>query len=126
MTVLILAPERDITADRMVAHLRRQEVPTVRFDTAWFPQRARLAATLRDGAWTGALDVAERHVALEEIRSIWYRSPSAFELPPALSPAERHWAAGEAKLGLGGVLSALPVLWVNHPSRVADACFSGG
>lgn len=123
MTVLILAPEHDLTADRMVAHLQRREVPAARFDTAWFPQRAHLAATLHDGAWAGTLTFGERCVALDELRSIWYRSPSAFELPPALSPAERHWAAGEAKLGLGGVLSALPVLWVNQPSRVADAAF---
>jgi glutathione synthase/RimK-type ligase-like ATP-grasp enzyme len=30
---------------------------------------------------------------------------------------------GEAKLGLGGVLAALDVRWVNHPNRAADASY---
>lgn len=30
---------------------------------------------------------------------------------------------GEAKLGLGGVLASLPVRWVNHPNRSADASY---
>jgi glutathione synthase/RimK-type ligase-like ATP-grasp enzyme len=44
-------------------------------------------------------------------------------MPPELSPAEAHHARIEAKYGLGGVLASLPVLWCNHPSRVADAAY---
>ncbi len=62
-----------------------------------------------------------REVRLEELRSIWYRNPSNFQFPVAMSSTERQHAQHEAKLGLGGVLSALPVRWVNHPSRHADA-----
>lgn len=29
----------------------------------------------------------------------------------------------EARLGFGGVLAALPVVWVNHPNRATDAMF---
>lgn len=123
MTVLILAPELDITADHMVTVLNKRGVPIVRMDTAWFPQRAGVDAEFRGGRWRGRLYVGDRTVALEGLRSIWYRSPSAFHFPPGLSETERHWAMGEAKLGLGGVLASLPVRWVNHPNRSADAAY---
>jgi ATP-grasp ribosomal peptide maturase len=123
MTVLVLAAESDPTADRVVAALHERDVPHVRFDTAWFPQRASIDAELRHGRWTGTLRVSGRSVALEELRSIWYRSPGGFEPPAELSATERHWATTETKLGLGGVLSALPVRWVNHPARNADASY---
>jgi ATP-grasp ribosomal peptide maturase len=123
MTVLILASELDITADHMVALLKKHEVPVVRMDTAWFPQLAGVDAEFRDGRWQGALHVRDRTIALEGLRSIWYRSPSAFQFPPGLTETERHWAMSEAKLGLGGVLASLPVRWVNHPNRNADAAY---
>lgn len=40
-----------------------------------------------------------------------------------MSGPERQHAAWEAKFGLGGLLTSLPVLWVNHPSRESDACY---
>jgi ATP-grasp ribosomal peptide maturase len=123
MTVLILAPELDFTADRMVKALEDRAVSVARVDTAWFPQRASVDAELRDGRWMGTLSAGGRVIALEDLRSIWYRSPGAFTFPAELSPTERHWATTEAKLGLGGVLASLPVLWVNHPSRNADASY---
>ncbi|ONI83534.1 hypothetical protein ALI22I_34145 [Saccharothrix sp. ALI-22-I] len=123
MTVLILAPELDLTADRMVKALEDRAVPVVRMDTAWFPQRAGIDAELRNGRWMGTLSAAERTVELEGLRSIWYRSPSAFGFPEGMTATEQHWAMTEAKLGLGGVLASLPVKWVNHPARNADASY---
>ncbi|MBP2339880.1 ATP-grasp ribosomal peptide maturase [Saccharothrix coeruleofusca] len=123
MTVLVLASELDFTADRVVRALEGRDVPVARVDTAWFPQRASVAARLRDGRWTGTLSAGGRVIALEGLRSIWYRNPGAFTFPTALSPTERHWAMTETRLGLGGVLASLPVAWVNHPSRNADASY---
>lgn len=123
MTVLILAPERDFTADRMVKALEHRAVPVARVDTAWFPQRASIDAQLRNGRWVGTLSAGGRAIALEGLRSVWYRSPSAFGFPAALSATERNWAMSETKLGLGGVLASLPVMWINHPSRNADAAY---
>ncbi|MFI6031878.1 ATP-grasp ribosomal peptide maturase [Amycolatopsis magusensis] len=123
MTVLILAAERDFTADRMVTVLRERDVPVARVDTAWFPQKASIDARLRNGRWVGTLSAGGRTIALETIRSVWYRNPPAFAFPAELSPTERHWAMSETKLGLGGVLASLPVMWINHPSRNADAAY---
>lgn len=69
----------------------------------------------------GRLATAHRQVVLQELRSVWYRSQSAFRFPAAMSHIERRHAGHEAKLGLGGVLGSMPVLWVNHPGRHADA-----
>ncbi|SMD23133.1 ATP-grasp ribosomal peptide maturase [Lentzea albidocapillata] len=123
MTVLVLAADRDPTADRVIRTLYERDVPHVRFDTARFPLEAAIDAELRQGRWTGRLRTNGKIVALEELRSIWYRSPGAFEFPGTLSATERQWATTESKLGLGGVLAALPVCWVNHPARNADAAY---
>lgn len=123
MTVLILAAEHDFSADRMVATLAQRAIPVTRMDTAWFPQRATIDAHLDDGRWTGTLTAGGRVIELEKVRSVWYRSPSAFAFPATLSETERHWAMSESKLGIGGVLTSLPALWINHPARNADASY---
>lgn len=121
MTVLILADEFDVSADQMVLALGERSVPVCRIDTAWFPEQLSVDAELREGRWWGRLRTPGRDVELEGLRSVWYRNPSTFRFPPELSGAERHHAFLEAKYGLGGVLSSLPVLWVNHPARAAAA-----
>jgi ATP-grasp ribosomal peptide maturase len=121
MTVLILAAEFDISADQMILALRDREVPVCRVDTAWFPAGLHIEAQLQGGYWRGRLRTPGRDIDLAGLRSIWYRSPTTFQFPPELSDAERHHAFLEAKYGLGGVLSSLPVLWVNHPARTAAA-----
>lgn len=121
MTVLVLATERDVSVDRMVRALTDRGVPVFRADMSWFPQRLTLDAELRAGRWVGRLATAHRAVALEEVRSVWYRNPSNFRFPAAMSGTERRHAQHEAKLGVGGVLASLPVRWVNPPGRHADA-----
>ncbi len=65
--------------------------------------------------------VGARHwpVDLAGIRSIWYRDPSGFRFPAAMTPVERTYAFAEARLGLGGVLATLDVLWeiAEHPDE---------
>lgn len=121
MTVLVLAEERDPTADAVVDALNQRDTPVFRCDTAWFPTALSLDAELTEAGWTGTLHGEYREVKLSGLRSIWYRSPTAFAFPAGMTGPERRHAALEAKLGLGGVLWSLPVLWVNHPARAADA-----
>lgn len=94
-----------------------------RCDARWFPQSLSLEARLAGDRWSGVLRSPHRQVDLAELRSIWYRSPTVFDLPAGMSRVERQHAEREAKLGLGGVLGALPVLWVNHPGAEADAAY---
>lgn len=123
MTVLILAGERDLSADAMVTELGNRDVPVCRIDLAWFPQQLTVEAVFRSGRWEGRLATPQRVVELEGVRSIWYRAPSTFRFPSGLAPAYRQHAHNEAKLGLGGVLMSLPVLWINDPGSQSDAVY---
>ncbi|HEU0087325.1 MAG TPA: ATP-grasp ribosomal peptide maturase [Pseudonocardiaceae bacterium] len=123
MTVLIFAQDFDRSADQVVLKLNERNVPVLRIDTSWFPQKLTLNAELDGGRWVGELRTPHRSVALESLRSAWYRSPTAFEFPEGMNRAECEHANREAKLGFGGVLSSLPLCWVNHPNRAADAVY---
>lgn len=123
MTVLIVAGERDRSANGVVRALDARGVDVARIDTAWFPQQLTLDAEFVNGHWVGELHTDSRVVALENVRAIWYRSPATFTLPDGMSPAERQYARREGKLGLGGVLTALPVLAVNDPHNAARAVY---
>lgn len=121
MTVLVLARDLDSSADRMVETLGQRGIPVFRTDLTAFPQALTLDAQLGPQGWDGVLATAHREVRLSEIRSIWYRHPSHFELPEGMSGPERRHAAAPARCGLAGVLSSLDVLWVNYPARESDA-----
>lgn len=123
MTVLILAGDFDMSADRMVRALRDRKIDVCRVNTAWFPAQLSLSAELREGRWSGTLSTVHRTLDLDDVRAVWYRSPEAYQFPAELSVAARHHAFMEAKYGLGGVLASLPVLWVNHPARAAGAAY---
>ncbi len=55
------------------------------------------------------------------MRSIWNRNPSGYLFPSSMSAEEQDFCYRESRLGLGGVLASLDVLWANHPNRCADA-----
>ncbi|WP_018582867.1 ATP-grasp ribosomal peptide maturase [Salinispora arenicola] len=122
MAVLILTHPLDVTVDPVIKHLHDVGQDVVRFDTADFPQRLHLSATW-DGAWIGALCGRHRTVRLSDITAVYYRRPTPFVLPDDMSDDERAWAHDEALHGFGGVLTALPAVWVNRPDRVAAADF---
>ncbi|AIG74366.1 Hypothetical protein AJAP_07265 [Amycolatopsis japonica] len=121
MSILILAEERDPSADSMVLALHDRGAKVYRLNTAWFPAQLSITAQLRGGRWTGCLRTEHHVVDLEEIQAVWYRSPKAYRFPAALNTAEREHANIEAKYGIGGVLMSLDALWVNHPARLADS-----
>lgn len=124
MTVLVLAAELDRTADGVVHGLTERGVPVVRLDLSWFPQQLRLDAEYCDGAWWGCLQTEHHSVDLADVRSVWVRTPSSFRMPEGMSAVERDFAKREAKLGVGGVLLALPdVRWVNRPDLAARAVY---
>ncbi len=121
MTVLILAREIEPQVDRVVEELAARDVPVFRTDLAAFPQALTLDARLEPGGWAGVLATERRCVRLRDIRSVWYRHPSHFDLAEGMSRPERRHAAAEARVGVAGVLCSLDVLWVNYPSRESDA-----
>lgn len=123
MTVLVLAREFDPTADAVVQALTQRQVPVFRTDLSDFPRWLGLEAELREGRWSGRLWTVHREVQLGEVRSIWNRNPSGYVFPPYMTAEEQDFCSREARLGFGGVLASLEVLWANHPNRCADAIF---
>lgn len=122
MAILVLAEDYDTTVDRVVDILRERGAAFFRADTAWFPQRLSVTAQLDGDGWSGVLRGPARQIALRDIRSVWYRSPTGFRMDPQMSEAERRHAESEARLALSGLLLSLPdALWVNHPGREVEA-----
>ena len=119
-TVLILTHPFDPTADYVVEALHRRDIPVFRCDPGEFPKRLSLAASLYGAGWVGSLRLPEREVHLQDIGCAYYRRPTVFDLPDGMGDDVRRWASQEARMGLGGVLSALP-RWLNHPSDIAAA-----
>jgi ATP-grasp ribosomal peptide maturase len=117
--VLALTHQFDPTADYVVEELNRREVPVFRCNPGDFPRALSLTATLGDG-WTGSLRLENREIRLEDIRCAYYRRPTVFEFPAGMSEPERKWAINEARMGFGGIISAIPH-WLNHPAAISRA-----
>ncbi|MBB1254162.1 ATP-grasp ribosomal peptide maturase [Streptomyces sp. OF3] len=120
-TVLVLAGRFDPTADLVIEELNRRAVPVFRADMADFPLRLALAASLSGKGWHGTLDTDRRTLDLAAVRSVYYRRPTRPRFPDAMSPEARRVAEREARLGFGGLLSALPCRWLPPPGKAADA-----
>ncbi|MGH3751993.1 MAG: ATP-grasp ribosomal peptide maturase [Pseudonocardiaceae bacterium] len=120
-TVLVLTGPDDPTADAVITALAAHPVRVARMDTGDFPARMRLSATNLGKGWTGQLCTDHVTVELEQVRSMYYRRPTRFTFPGGMSEADRVYGAVEARMGLGGVLSALDCLYVNHPHTAARA-----
>ncbi|WP_028937936.1 ATP-grasp domain-containing protein [Pseudonocardia spinosispora] len=124
MTVLVLARERDASADRLVRALQRRDSEVFRADLRWFPSELSVAARLVRGRWDGVLTTRHRAVRLDAVRAVWCRDPGSFGFASELSVGRRAQAFDQARLGLGGLLACLAdtgVLWANDPDRARDA-----
>jgi ATP-grasp ribosomal peptide maturase len=118
--VAILTRCFDPTADQVVEELNQRSVPVFRVDPGDFPQQVEFSALLGDGGWSATLTTARRKLSAAEISGIYYRRPSRFAFPPAMSEPDQRWARAEARMGFSGVLASLPC-WLNHPARI-EAC----
>jgi ATP-grasp ribosomal peptide maturase len=120
--VLLVSHPKDSTAELVADALRKRgDVRVVWFDVADFP----LSLTCRavGPPWRTVLDTRGGSVRLDHVSGVLYRRPTQYVFPDAMSDTNRRFAAGEARVGLGGLLAGLPCRWVNHPARVADAEF---
>jgi ATP-grasp ribosomal peptide maturase len=123
VSVVVITRRPDPTADLVILRLAAQGVPVARFDLGDFPQALTIAGRLARGTsrWTGRIVTEHRTIELADVDAVWYRKPTRFSFHPAMSATERAWAEREAKAGLGGLLAALSVKWVNHPYLISAA-----
>ncbi|MEU6037585.1 MvdC/MvdD family ATP grasp protein [Actinomadura sp. NPDC047616] len=120
-TVLLTAERDDGEALYVSDALARRGVRVVWFDTGWFPARADVSARLGRDGWHAEITTPEGAVRLDEVMAVYYRQPRPFRFPAGLSEPERRFATVEARFGFGGLFMSLPVRWVSHPGRLADA-----
>ncbi|WP_328913274.1 MULTISPECIES: ATP-grasp ribosomal peptide maturase [unclassified Streptomyces] len=123
MTVLVLTRPTDATADLVISELNDREVPVVRMDPAEFPENATVTARISSphSEWEGTIRGRHRDLVLRQVTSVYYRRPSPFRPHSGMSEQDAQWASAEARAGLGGLLTSLDCLWVNHPQRNALA-----
>ncbi len=120
-TILVLSGPDDSTADAVIAELAECGASIACMDIGDFPLRMTMRARLEQGSWQGELCTADRSIELASVGAVYYRRPTRFTFPDGMSEVDAIFAATEAQFGLGGVLAALDVLWVNNPVRVALA-----
>jgi ATP-grasp ribosomal peptide maturase len=121
--VLVVTEPHDVTADLVISHLNRRDVPVVRFNPADIGAGLSIAARLDTcpAQVVGQLRTPSRSAELDEIRAIYWRRPvwPAFDCLP---DADARFAGAQVRYGLGGILYALSnCQWVNHPLRNAAA-----
>lgn len=117
MAVLILTRRMDPTADLVVQELDRRQVPVMRLDPADLLGCGGLTAQIdaRTGQWKGELANADgRAIALDEIRSIYWRRPTRIANEATADVAEL-FAQRETEAAFMGVLWSLGARWVNDP-----------
>ncbi|HEU5158981.1 MAG TPA: hypothetical protein VFU43_18440 [Streptosporangiaceae bacterium] len=117
----MLAGQEDGEAGYVSEALARRGIPVVWFDTAWFPVKADASVRLGPQGWRGEIVTPNGAIRLEEITAVYYRQSQPFTFPKTMSKPERRFATVEARFGFGGLFMSLPVRWVSHPARLADA-----
>lgn len=120
MPRVLIVSSRDWTAEQVSKQLDARGALFSWFDPADFPGSVRVTASLGRG-WCGEVETPDGTFRWEDISAVLYRRPRDFDMPSAMSGPEQRFARAQARVGLGGVLTSLPVKWINHPSALADA-----
>jgi hypothetical protein len=125
--VLVLTNPCDVVADRVVQRIRDQGCPVARFDPADMPLRCTM--TMGIGADAGPPYLFRNYgpgIRLDMVKSIWYRRPGTFILPPYASRHTEQFAASELAMALGGALRSLECFWMNRPGAIVEADYKVG
>jgi ATP-grasp ribosomal peptide maturase len=121
--VVVLTSIDDPTSDVVIDELHERGVPVVRFDPAdVLTGDVQVSAHYGDGQ-TSWLITPSRDLDLGTVRSVYYRRPSPYKAPMALSDHDGRFAADQARHGMGGVLANIKGRWVNHIWRSLEADF---
>lgn len=116
--VLVLTAPVDPTADYVIQHLSTAGVSVARVDSADFPVRLTVSATIKRGdPWAVTLN----DIDLDDVTAIYYRRPGRFVFSSEIPDLYLSWCEGQARYGFWGVVESLPARWVNHPRAVASA-----
>lgn len=112
--ILIVSFADNAHVAKVIAHLRS---PFEVIDLADFPARLGIRAYAGPASDSLFIDLpGGRALALDEVRSVWYRRQRAFELDPALTDeTARMFAWSETQEAVQGLWYAMDAFWMNHP-----------
>jgi glutathione synthase/RimK-type ligase-like ATP-grasp enzyme len=115
---------RDIQAEEIVTELGRRGLPVYFFHTDEFLRACRLSIRLgQSGSSLGILEMPSGTLALEEVKSVWFRGPGvAVGDPPRLQGDPADFVRRETDAALAGLLGVMnQAFWVNPPQAVQAA-----
>jgi hypothetical protein len=126
-TVLLLSQEGDGHISPVQEAVVRLGGRALYCDLADFPERIQLSAQLGGSPWNGKLIYQDQIVALEDIKSIWWRRPQNYHAPADYAPTVRAFLDREAYRGFLGLLLGVPgsdrPFWVSRPNSIWAAEF---
>jgi RimK-like ATP-grasp domain len=122
--VLVITNPCDVVADRVVHELRARGCDVARFDPAELPLRSTITTESgTDGIFRYIYRNWGPDIPLDEVKSIWYRRPGSFVLPPYKKEHVSRFTRTELAQALGGLLRSLDCYWMNHPSAIREASY---
>lgn len=125
--IIIFTNVHDPHADAMVRMLSTLGHEPIRLNTDALPYGAPMTLDLEKNQWTGGFRLTSngRLVDVADIRSIWFRRPSIYQLPAELERHERAFAAAEMDHALGGLWASVDCFWMSRPSAIRQAEWKG-
>jgi glutathione synthase/RimK-type ligase-like ATP-grasp enzyme len=121
--IVIVTEEFDPHADDVLMVLREMGHEPARVHTADIPQHTSLSLSYDGTSWKNILQTRTRTIPLEEVRSIWWRRPTRFQLPETLTPDEEAFSRSEvahAHMGMWEMLEH-SCYWVSFPANIRKA-----
>ena len=118
--LLILTSNQDLAADYLIVELIRRGLPYFRLNVEEIPE-ANLAFSLNKAQTIRSVSVGGQILDVHAVSAVWYRR-SIHPVPtPALTPAERHFVAGELRHLAMGLFLNPKITWVNPIDKVSVA-----
>lgn len=120
--ILIVTTERDAHADDMVRKLSKDGHEVIRLNSQDIPLDIAIRLELGD-PFQGNITLFKnsRHIDTASIRSVWWRKPADWNLPPTLGEQERIFVTEEIRHGFSGLWATLECYWVSFPENIRQA-----
>lgn len=127
--IVIVTRMDDPHADNVIIRLQEMGHEVIRLNTDDIPGNVSMSFAMGySGAnWRGGIDILTngRRIDVDEIKSVWWRRPGGFRLPPDFSAQEREFAREEIDHVLRGCWSTLDCYWISHPEHIRQASWKG-
>lgn len=123
--VLILTQPSDMHAPPVMEEIHRRGAEVLCFDLADFPEHVSLDTRLGSLGWEGTITHQGQTVALQTLKSVWWRRPQPYTAK-AHDSGVKEFLEREAYRGIIGTLEGLEAgtdgtLWVSRPECIRRA-----